>query len=440
MTFHVEASDDPVGVRPCPRARAGCRRRVQPGHGARARRRLRRGGRRRHRALHVDLARLLGPAVHARGARTRGEAERLVSCPIRSTAASVRKTPPSCARPVPACSSPAARSSPRRIQPRRTGGSAAAAHDAQRALELAERGGGRRIPTWSSVPSWYATARWWAEGWHERRGAARRGARASCRRTSCPRGDALRHPRAVRAPWRDAALLGRRRRGGRFPGSDRLARSRASGAGGGAERLRAAGVEVEIADLFEARRQNEAWRTWVTLGRPFVTLKVAVTLDGRAVPGERWVSGEESRRLVHELRAASDAVAVGMGTVRADAPGSTREAWRLRGSRGGSLRARPAARGLRARAMRRAARRRAAITWRRRCPVAAARGRPDARCVVPSRRPRGQGAALRRSPIAGAGPLLFGISRSRCRSRCRRYVASVRTSCSRRISTCHESG
>ena len=46
-----------------------------------------------------------------------------------------------------------------------------------------------------------------------------------------------------------------------------------------------------------------------------------MTLDARvAVPDERWVSGEESRRLVHELRAASDAVAVGMGTVRADDP------------------------------------------------------------------------------------------------------------------------
>jgi len=111
---------------------------------------------------------------------------------------------------------------------------------------------------------------------------------------------------------------------------------------GGVERLRAAGVEVEVVDSFEARRQNEAWRTWVALGRPFVTYKVAVTLDGRvAVPGARWVSGEESRRLVHELRAASDAVAVGMGTVRADAPsltargvGATRQPRRLAFGRG----------------------------------------------------------------------------------------------------------
>ena len=57
------------------------------------------------------------------------------------------------------------------------------------------------------------------------------------------------------------------------------------------------------------------------LGRPFVTYKVAATLDGRVtLPGSRWLSGEASRRLVHELRAASDAVAVGMGTVLADAP------------------------------------------------------------------------------------------------------------------------
>src|SRR5205807_2539449 len=92
-------------------------------------------------------------------------------------------------------------------------------------------------------------------------------------------------------------------------------------AAGGFDVLRAAGIEVEDADSFAARAQNEAWRTWVSEDRAFVILKLAQTLDGRvAVPGSRWISGEESRRLVHELRAQVDAVAVGMGTVRADAP------------------------------------------------------------------------------------------------------------------------
>jgi diaminohydroxyphosphoribosylaminopyrimidine deaminase/5-amino-6-(5-phosphoribosylamino)uracil reductase len=91
--------------------------------------------------------------------------------------------------------------------------------------------------------------------------------------------------------------------------------------GRGLARLREVGIDVEVLDSFEARRQNEAWRTWKALGRPFVTYKAAVTVDGRVtIPGRRWVSGEESRRSVHELRAASDAVAVGMGTVRADSP------------------------------------------------------------------------------------------------------------------------
>lgn len=91
--------------------------------------------------------------------------------------------------------------------------------------------------------------------------------------------------------------------------------------GQGFARLREAGLEVDVVDSWEARRQNEAWRVWISRGRPFVTYKVAMTLDGRVtVPGSRWVSGEESRRRVHELRADSDAVAVGMGTVRADDP------------------------------------------------------------------------------------------------------------------------
>jgi diaminohydroxyphosphoribosylaminopyrimidine deaminase/5-amino-6-(5-phosphoribosylamino)uracil reductase len=92
-------------------------------------------------------------------------------------------------------------------------------------------------------------------------------------------------------------------------------------AGGGLDLLRAAGVETEDADSVAARIQNEAWRVWVAAKRPFVILKLGLTLDGRvAVPGARWVTGEESRRRVHELRARVDAVAVGMGTVREDAP------------------------------------------------------------------------------------------------------------------------
>ena len=113
-------------------------------------------------------------------------------------------------------------------------------------------------------------------------------------------------------------------------------------AGGGLETLRAEGLDVELVDSFAARAQNEGWRTWVSQRRPFVTYKAAMTLDGRlTAPGERWVSGEESRRLVHELRAASDAVAVGMGTVRADEPrldardvGAARQPRRLAFGRG----------------------------------------------------------------------------------------------------------
>jgi diaminohydroxyphosphoribosylaminopyrimidine deaminase/5-amino-6-(5-phosphoribosylamino)uracil reductase len=92
-------------------------------------------------------------------------------------------------------------------------------------------------------------------------------------------------------------------------------------AAGGAERLLAAGVDVELADSFEARAVDEAWRTWVAKRRPYVIYKAGVTLDGRvAVPGERWVTSEQSRRAVHALRAEVDAVAVGGGTARSDRP------------------------------------------------------------------------------------------------------------------------
>src|SRR4029453_11923576 len=89
----------------------------------------------------------------------------------------------------------------------------------------------------------------------------------------------------------------------------------------GVAQLRVRGVDVELVDSFAARQLKEAWVTGARLGRPFVTYKVAVSVDGRVtVPGSRWVSGEESRRIVHELRARSDAVVVGMGTFRAAWP------------------------------------------------------------------------------------------------------------------------
>jgi diaminohydroxyphosphoribosylaminopyrimidine deaminase/5-amino-6-(5-phosphoribosylamino)uracil reductase len=101
--------------------------------------------------------------------------------------------------------------------------------------------------------------------------------------------------------------------------------------GRGFERLRAAGVEVDVVDPASpigvtARRQNAGFRTAVTAGRPHVTYKAAVTLDGRSAARSgdaRWISGPESRAFVHALRAAAGAVLVGIGTALADDPALT---------------------------------------------------------------------------------------------------------------------
>ncbi|MFK0216366.1 bifunctional diaminohydroxyphosphoribosylaminopyrimidine deaminase/5-amino-6-(5-phosphoribosylamino)uracil reductase RibD [Streptomyces sp. NPDC090298] len=93
---------------------------------------------------------------------------------------------------------------------------------------------------------------------------------------------------------------------------------------GGADTLRAAGVEVSrglLAD--EAEAGNIAWLTSVRRGRPFVRWKYAATLDGRTAAADgtsRWISSAASRADVHRLRAESDAVVVGSGTARTDDP------------------------------------------------------------------------------------------------------------------------
>jgi diaminohydroxyphosphoribosylaminopyrimidine deaminase/5-amino-6-(5-phosphoribosylamino)uracil reductase len=96
-------------------------------------------------------------------------------------------------------------------------------------------------------------------------------------------------------------------------------------AGGGAEVLRASGVDVETGVLADevARGPLEAWLTSRRTGRPFVTWKYAATLDGRSAAADgtsRWITGEASRADVHRLRAQADAVVAGVGTVLADDP------------------------------------------------------------------------------------------------------------------------
>ena len=95
-------------------------------------------------------------------------------------------------------------------------------------------------------------------------------------------------------------------------------------AGGGIVQLRQAGVEVITGVLRqEAVEQNRAFLHRVLTGRPWGVLKWAMGLDGRtALPNgtSQWISGADSRRWVHQLRAGCDAVIVGGGTVRADDP------------------------------------------------------------------------------------------------------------------------
>jgi diaminohydroxyphosphoribosylaminopyrimidine deaminase / 5-amino-6-(5-phosphoribosylamino)uracil reductase len=188
----------------------------------------------------------------------------------------------------------------------------------ERALELAERGRGTTHPNPVVGAVVAREGKVVGEGWHERKGR--------------PHAEVVALDAAVEAA-RGATMFVTLEpcdhHGSQPPCVDAIARAGIAKVVVGAKdptrdgirRLQAAGIEVELVDLWEARAQNEAWLTWARLGRPFVTYKAAVTLDGRVtLPGERWISGEESRRLVHELRVASDAVAVGMGTVRADDP------------------------------------------------------------------------------------------------------------------------
>jgi diaminohydroxyphosphoribosylaminopyrimidine deaminase / 5-amino-6-(5-phosphoribosylamino)uracil reductase len=213
----------------------------------------------------------------------------------------------------------------------------------ERALELAERGRGTTPPNPVVGAVIVRDGAVVGEGWHERKGGPHAEVVALAQAAGQARGATLyvtlepcAHHGAT-PPCADAVIEAGIARvvaavGDPNPKTD----------GQGFERLRDAGIEVEQpgGELeWRARVQNEGYRTWIALRRPFVTYKAAVTLDGRvaAAGGDaRWVSGEASRRLVHELRARSNAVAVGMGTARRENPqltarevGATRQPRRL---------------------------------------------------------------------------------------------------------------
>ena len=94
--------------------------------------------------------------------------------------------------------------------------------------------------------------------------------------------------------------------------------------GRGIRELQRAGIKVSHGLLrAEAEHLNEAFTKWITTGRPFVTMKVAASLDGKiaSAGGEsRWITGKKARTYVHRLRSEVDAVMVGIGTVLADDP------------------------------------------------------------------------------------------------------------------------
>ena len=95
-------------------------------------------------------------------------------------------------------------------------------------------------------------------------------------------------------------------------------------AAGGATKLRAAGLEVESEILEnQAAFENRAWLNAIKNSRPFFTWKVAITIDGKITAKDgssKWISNEESRKHVAQLRSESDAILVGTGTVLADDP------------------------------------------------------------------------------------------------------------------------
>jgi diaminohydroxyphosphoribosylaminopyrimidine deaminase/5-amino-6-(5-phosphoribosylamino)uracil reductase len=112
--------------------------------------------------------------------------------------------------------------------------------------------------------------------------------------------------------------------------------------GRGKDELEKAGINIFMGDHEEeAIALNEAYTKYITTAKPFVTAKFAVSLDGKIATrsgDSKWITGEEARKYVHNLRYRADAVMAGVNTVLADDPQLTA---RICGGRGGTARKQP---------------------------------------------------------------------------------------------------
>ncbi len=195
----------------------------------------------------------------------------------------------------------------------------------RRALELAERGRGFVEPNPLVGAVVVRDGRAVGEGWHRRYGEAHAEVNALSAAGEAAGGATLyvtlepcRH-HGKTPPCTDAVL---RAGVGRVFAAMQDPFSQVDGKG--AERLRAAGVPVEFGPCeTEARRLNAPYLTLLTLGRPYVHAKWAMTLDGKIATragDSKWISNRASRHRIHALRGRMDAVVVGVGTALADDP------------------------------------------------------------------------------------------------------------------------
>jgi diaminohydroxyphosphoribosylaminopyrimidine deaminase/5-amino-6-(5-phosphoribosylamino)uracil reductase len=194
-----------------------------------------------------------------------------------------------------------------------------------RAFELAERGRGYVEPNPLVGAVVVRGEQAAGEGWHERYGEAHAEVHALAAAGEAARGATLYvtlEPcchQGKTPPCTDAVLrAGIRRVVAAMP--DPFPQV----AGRGADLLRSAGVAVQFGPGEpEARRQNAPYLKLLATGRPYVHAKWAMSLDGKiatATGNSKWISGEASRRRVHELRGRMDAIVIGSGTARADDP------------------------------------------------------------------------------------------------------------------------